>query len=161
MANWCTNIVGFAASGDAINNIQQLVISMEARQRQTEEGQLPEFFKAGTGYIFDPHWECGTLYYQTKFCPNVEVIKSIADHFGIASFTHQYEEPGNLIYGEFTYANGILKDICLDSEDFDLFEENEDGDSWAFEGNVYDSYSEILEILLERKRLQGAYYIIK
>ncbi len=161
MANWCTNIIGFAGSEDAIRQVQGLITSMETMQRQTGEGQLPEFFKATVGFIFDPYWDSNTLTYQTKFCPNVEVIKAIADHFGIPVFTHTYEEPGNLIYGEFYYADGILRDICLDREDFDLFEENEDGDSWAFEGNVYDSDSEILEILLERKKLQGAYSIIK
>ena len=51
------------------------------------------------------------------------------------------------------YENSILTDTFLESSDFDLFEENEGNETWAFEENIYESEYDILELLLERKQL--------
>ncbi|HLY71974.1 MAG TPA: hypothetical protein VKR53_19705, partial [Puia sp.] len=84
---------------------------------------------------------------------NSEIIKQVADKFNV-EFSHFYEEPGCLIYGEALYKNKMLTDIFLDAKDFDSFQENEETGEWLFEGNKYQSDLEILEILLERKQQQ-------
>lgn len=51
------------------------------------------------------------------------------------------------------YENGILADICLDDDaDFDKYHFMKDKNLWEFEGDIYESDYEIMEILLERKK---------
>jgi hypothetical protein len=59
---------------------------------------------------------------------------------------------GNLVFGEAAYQNGILTDTYLESRDFGLSEQDENKDTYTFEGNTYESEYDILEILLERKQ---------
>lgn len=49
-------------------------------------------------------------------------------------FTQDYEELGCLVYGRAIFENGILTDICLDTQDFDSFELDEETDTYHFEG---------------------------
>lgn len=67
------------------------------------------------------------------------------------NFVQDYEEMGNLIYGRATYRDGILSDIFLDDDDFEIYEQDEETDLYHFEGEEYESDYEILETLLERK----------
>jgi hypothetical protein len=62
-----------------------------------------------------------------------------------------YEEMGNLIYGQARYYKGILQDIYLEDEDFEQYEYDEETDNYLFEGETYNNDTEILEMLLERK----------
>lgn len=88
--------------------------------------------------------------YQTKWSPNIEIVQEIAEHYKV-DFVLDYEEMGNLIYGQVSYYNGTLQDIYLEDEDFEQYEYNEETDKYDFEGKIYNSETEILEILLERK----------
>jgi hypothetical protein len=62
-----------------------------------------------------------------------------------------YEELGCCIFGKAIFENSELTDIYLEDEDFDQYQYDEEKDQWIFEGNIYGSDYEILEILLERK----------
>jgi hypothetical protein len=105
-----------------------------------------------TGYLFNLYWNDDVLTYQTKWIPNIAVVKAIGEHFNI-NYLHSYYELGCLVYGEASYQNGLFSTVVLDPEDFDLYDTNpEDEDTWVFEGQVYESDHEILEILLERKK---------
>ncbi|MEO8173490.1 MAG: hypothetical protein ABI581_10420 [Sediminibacterium sp.] len=97
-------------------------------------------------------WEDGVLYYDTRWSPNFDVMVSIAEFFRV-DYSHEYLELMMQIYGECTFIKGVLTDVCLDDADFDQFDTNpDDEDSFVFEGKVYDSDFEILDILLERKK---------
>jgi len=87
---------------------------------------------------------------HTKWSPNTEAVKQIAEHFKV-NFTQDYEELGCLVYGQAIFENGILNDTCLDSQDFDSYELDDETDTYHFEGKEYDSEWEILDTLLERK----------
>lgn len=72
---------------------------MEFRKMITKEqnencGQLPEFISdESRGYFFDIVWEEGDCIfnYQTKWSPNTEVLKHIAERFNV-DFILDYEE---------------------------------------------------------------------
>jgi hypothetical protein len=98
--------------------------------------------------------------YQTKWSPNIEIVQEIAEHYKV-DFVQDYEEMGNLIYGQARYYhNEILQDIYLEDEDFEQYEYDEETDCYHFEDKEFDSDSEILQILLERK-IKNQFKIIK
>lgn len=151
MANWCYNVVTFETNPNVLEQLKQLFESLAEKCEKDEQGQLPAFIQNGNRYMFSINWEDDTVSYETKWSPNIEEMKQIADHYK-TGFNYYYEELGNLVYGVVRYENSILTDTCLESADFGLFEENEDDDTWIFEGQKYESEFDILEILLERKQ---------
>ena len=153
MANWCYNIVTFEGETTTIKELQMLFEKMARQGEKQHCGQLPKFIRAEDGFLFSIRWEEDTLYYETRWSPNTDIIKQVADKFSV-DFTHFYEELGCLIYGEAEYKNKILNDVFLDAADFDSFQEIEETGEWIFEGKNYESDLEILEILLERKQQQ-------
>ncbi len=150
MPNWCSNTVQFDGKPSQLEKIQRLFEGLEKKEQLENCGQLPDFIKADSGYFFNTRWEEGTLYYETRWSPNSDILVSIADKFTV-NFTHDFEEPGNLIFGRIEYRDKLITLVELDSNDFDLYEYDEENDNWIFEGQIYESDYEIKEILLERK----------
>ena len=154
MANCCNNTVVFEGSEEAIKQIQQLFRVMKEKEEKTEEGQLPDFSNdINGGYFFNIYWsegDEGVFQYETKWSPNTEVLRNIAEQYKV-NFIQDYEEMGNLVYGRASYQNGILDDVCLSDEELETYLFDEETDTYHFEGETYDSEYEILETLLERK----------
>jgi len=154
MANWCSNAVVFEGKPEAIEQIQQLFKAMAEKQEKEECGQLPDFVEdSNGGYFFDIYWnegDTGIFQYETKWSPNTEVLKKIAEQYNV-SFSQDYEELGNGVYGRTIFSDKLLTDIYLEDEDFEAYQFDEDTDIYHFEGEEYDSDCEILETLLERK----------
>ncbi|MGC4129006.1 MAG: hypothetical protein QM564_05460 [Bergeyella sp.] len=154
MANWCSNTVVFEGTPETTEQIKWLFQTMAKKQEKENCGQLPDFVnRENGGYFFDlcfDNAETGVFQYQTKWSPNIEIVKEIAEHFKV-DFVQDYEELGNLIFGRAIFENNELTDIYLEDEDFDQFQYDDEKDQWIFEGNIYGSDFEILEILLERK----------
>ena len=151
MANWCSNIVSFSGKEKKIKSLQTLFEQMTVKESETNEGQLPPFVDWETDYLFDIRWDEDVLYCYTKWSPNIELMRAIADEYQV-DFIYTYSEMGTGIYGEAQYLNGVLASICLEREDFAQYSYHEETDSYFFEGDDYDSDDEILEILLERKK---------
>ncbi|MET3129136.1 hypothetical protein ABID42_004258 [Arcicella rosea] len=154
MANWCSNMVTFEGSIEAIKQIQQLFEAMKENEEKTGQGQLPDFTdNTNGGYFFNIYWnegDEGMFQYETKWAPNSEILRTIAERY-LLNFIHDYEEMGNGIYGKASYQNGILDDVCLSDEELELYSFDEETDTYHFEGEVYEIEYEILEMLLERK----------
>lgn len=154
MANWCSNTIVFEGKPEAITAIQEVFQIMKNKEETSEQGQLPDFIiEDNGGCFFNIYWnedDEGIFQYETKWSPNIEVIRLIADRYGV-EFTQEYEEMGNGIYGKATYSEGILHDTALTDEDLEQFHYNEETDHYHFEGEEYESDSEILEMLLTRK----------
>ncbi len=131
MPNWCCNTVEFYADKAVTGKIEMLINGLAKKEKETAHGQLPDFVKAEKGWMFEIAFEEGVLYYQTRWSPNHEIIKQIADHFK-CGFFYNYDEPGCCIYGELRYEDGVLKERCLDSEDYNLFELMEENDTYVF-----------------------------
>lgn len=88
MANWCSNTVVFEGKPKAIKQIQQLFQTMKEKEEKTEHGQLPNFSddKNG-GYFFNIYWnegDEGVFQYETKWSPNSEILRGIADHYNVS-----------------------------------------------------------------------------
>ena len=154
MANWCSNTVVFEGNEKAINQIQQLFQTMKEKEEQTEQGQLPDFITdENGGYFFNTYWnegDTGIFQYETKWSPNIEIVQKIAEYYHV-DFVQDYEEMSNLVYGRATFSDKLLTDIYLEDEDFDSYQFDEETDIYHFEDEEYESDSEILETLLERK----------
>ena len=154
MANWCSNTVVFEGEPEAIEQIQQLFQTMKGREEKEEQGQLPDFVpNTNGGYFFNIYWndgDKGIYQYETKWSPNIEVLKTIAEQYQIG-LIQNYEEMGNLVYGRATFSDKLLTDIYLEDEDFGNYQFDQETDTYHFEGKDYDSDCEILETLLERK----------
>ncbi len=152
MANWCYNFVQFEGSEEAIKSVIQLFQQMRKKETAEREGQLPPFIEIEDGWMHEIYCNDDNVSYETKWAPNIEIMQKIADHFQL-SFTLSYTESAMLIYGECTYRGGVLTDVFLDTEDFDQYDTNpDDEDTWIFEGEVYNSDTEILDTLLDRKK---------
>ena len=150
MANWCNNTLVFEGHPKAIEQINGLFKSMAEKQKTEDLGQLPDFVQDTDGVYFFDIYQDDYIQYQTKWSPNTEAVKQIAEHFKVG-FTQDYEELGHSIYGKTIFEDGVLTDIYLDQQDFDSFDFEEETDIYHFEGKEYDSEWEILETLLERK----------
>ena len=154
MANWCSNTVGFKGTPEAIDQIKWLFQAMATKEQQEQKGQLPDWVNQHNGgYFFDLYSDkdnTEVFQYQTKWSPNIEIVQEIAKHYKV-DFVQDYEEMGNLIYGQTIYRNGILQDIYLKDEDFEQYEYNEETDKYHFEGKIHESDCDILETLLDRK----------
>ena len=154
MANWCSNTVGFKGTPEAIDQIKWLFQAMATKEQQEQKGQLPYFVNQHNGgYFFDLYSDkdnTEVFQYQTKWSPNIEIVQEIAKHYKV-DFVQDYEEMGNLVYGQATYNNGTLQDIYLEDDDFEQYEYNEETDKYHFEGKIHESDCDILETLLERK----------
>lgn len=153
MANWCSNTVRFTGNEESADKMLQLFKTMMEQEKKSGEGQIPDFVQNKDGYFFEIYQnqtdEC-SFQYETKWCPNIEVVYLISDHYN-TEFVLEYAELGSCIYGRTTYQNHVLDDVCLDFSDFDKFQHDEETDTYQFEAGNYDSDLEILEILLERK----------
>ncbi len=152
MPNWCFNIAVFTCSKAKERKLKKLFTDLAKKEKKEACGQLPSFTPQETGYMFEIRWEDGVLYYDTKWGPNIEVMVAIAEYFRV-DFTLEYQELNMQVFGECSFIKGVLTDICLDREDFDMYEVDPGNeDNWLFEGKVYDSDIEIMDILLERKK---------
>jgi hypothetical protein len=151
MANWCSNRVEFKGSIAQLSELAELFSDMADREKRSDTGQLPGFVTAQTGYLFDIRWEDDILYYETRWTPNISVMKHIAIYTD-TSFVMQYCEMGNLIYGEARFDEGRFSDVVLEIDDYDQYSFSFNTDTYIFEGMEYEILEDILEILLERKK---------
>jgi len=152
MANWCSNKVEFIGERNELIVVKASFLALARKERNEKAGQLPTFVdKRNGGYFFDLNWDGDILYYQTKWAPNTAVLVQIADEYRVG-FNYRYEETGNGIFGEASYLNGELTDVCLDADDTGQYEYDEETGTYRFENQNYESSSDILETLLARKK---------
>lgn len=149
MANMCSNFVTFQGNETKLKKVENLFDNLIARQKENGKGQLPEGIE-GSVYLFDIYKnDKASFSIETKWCPPISELVQIADLFNL-DFEVSYEEMGCLLYGNFFYEKGRLFEMCLDNDDFELYE-NPEYDLYIFEGNRYECQNDILEILLSRK----------
>ncbi|MRJ11245.1 hypothetical protein EDL98_09180 [Ornithobacterium rhinotracheale] len=150
MANWCNNNVTFEGTEEQIQEVDTIFQKMIDKEQQEECGQLPNFIKEGNTYFFSIDKQGEGIYrYETKWTPNLEEVREIAQKVGITDFVHEYEELGNLIYGQAIYKEGTLIEYNLEDEDFEQYQWNEDDGIYTFAEEIYHSEWEILDLLLE------------
>lgn len=151
MANWCMNTVEFVGEPAQLERLRELFDALAEKEKIEGCAQKPDFITDPDRFFFEIRWDEDMLYYETKWAPNTSDIKQIAEYFQVG-FIYQYEESAMEIFGEATYINGILTDLWLDQEDYSLIEILDDDTGYLFEGELWGSQQEILELLLERKK---------
>jgi hypothetical protein len=108
MANWCSNAVEFRGERGKLDTLENLFKAMLAKGRIEDKGQLPEFVQSDVGYFFELELSLfPTVFYETRWVPNTDVVKQIADHFDV-EFVQEYAEPMNGVKGEAHYFGGLL-----------------------------------------------------
>ena len=155
MANWCMNTVTFSGDDNNLKQLKNLLKEMARKCRKTQLGQIPDFVAKENTHFFDISLTQNKICYVTKWSPNNEVLKQIADHFKL-DFVNNYDELANGIFGEAIYKNGILLDVSLDLPDFQLYHYDKDLESYVFEGNTYEQEWDIFLKLLDAKKRQLA-----
>lgn len=160
MANYCNNTLIFFGKEENLNKVMSLFQNMIGNEKKTGKGQLPDCTLSDDGWFFDTYIsEEDVIYYETRWSPNISVVKDIADYYHV-SFELDYDESSNYIYGRVSYYSNILLDNCLDYEDFEKIEYDEDKCNYIFENEEYESQQEILDILLNRKIKENSNYIL-
>lgn len=154
MANWCSNSVMFLGEQSQLIELEKLFNEMAEKERAENKGQVPPFIEEDGNWLFEISWDFDTLNYETKWSPNIELIKEVARHYDVG-FVYGYCETGNGIFGEATLENGEFQDIFLEQADFDLYGFDEETDTYLFEGEAFDSDMEIMELLLDRKKTEA------
>ena len=150
MPNWCMNYL--TVSGERSGEFKELLKSLE--DASATEGQVPDFINKDDvdGYFFDIYVDDYGVSYQTKWSPNINVLIKCAEHFGI-DFEVDYEEGGNLLYGQYKYEDGVLYGRELDTLEC-TWGDDENGEFYVYNGESYECVTEITDMLLEKKEWQ-------
>lgn len=151
MPNWCLNIIWFRGMPEQMRKLRELFEVMAAHYIVDKKGQLPDFIFSDTGHFYDISCGGDVFEYLTMWNINADVLKQIADHYGL-DFSCTYDEPGNCIFGELVYKGGVFTGIELDDADFSKYEYEEESETYLFEGQRYGKSADIKEILLQRKK---------
>src|SRR5260221_9256123 len=115
----------FTGEQSQLDKLAMLFSYMAIKEEQEEKGQLPSFISSDKDWFFNIEWDGDTLFYDTRWSPNFNVLQQVADHYKVG-FILDYTETGNLIYGQASYEQGELLDVFLEPSDFDLYEYDED-----------------------------------
>jgi len=150
MPNWCLNTVVFQGEDDRMEELRLLTEKLIERETLENKGQLYDFIALEKGYFFNTRFKDGVLVYMSRWSPNTESLIALADHLNL-SYTHDYEEPGMMIYGRDIYKCGDLREVMLNDSDFDLYKFNPENELYEFEGQRYYDEDSIIQILLQRK----------
>lgn len=148
MANWCSNHL--LATGGNVKGLHEIFESARRHTLEKHEGWM--FTTDGDRYLFDFDRNDDQWDFETRWSPPIEEIVIIARTLGV-SVEMDYVEMSSCVYGRMRYdhTTGEVIDIYLDDSDFDRVEYDEDNDIYEFEGKVYDSEYEPLEIMLDAK----------
>ena len=139
MANWCDNTVRFSGDEKQLKHRYILLFRRLGQKGKKEMlGQMPNFISKKKSHFFDISVKNDTVCYVTKWTPNNDVLKEIADHFEL-DFTNRYDELANGIFGEASCQNGIILDIQLDLLDFQAYDYDKELLAYVYEGNSYES----------------------
>jgi len=124
MANYCSNTVKFLGSEDAVAQVRELFAELERKQRESNVYHMPDFIKFEAGYMSDIETGQDWILYETRWAPNLGILKQIAEKFDL-DFVAYFEEPMNGICGEAVYTQNKLHTIQLDEWDKESWPRNE------------------------------------
>jgi hypothetical protein len=144
MANWCSNFIQ-TDNEDVIDVFNYLA----KKEQQEGHGQTLDYF-ADDRFLFSIVVEDGHISCETKWAPPIDTILNLSKRFD-CRVELDYDEPGCLLFGKYIADKGEETAYFLTDKDFDLFEYDEDKNSYMFEEQEWESDSDIKELLLERK----------
>lgn len=143
MPNWCSNTL-HSYDERVIEVFQKLV----HKQEQSGVGETFDWFKDDR-YLFDIHIYGGFVHFETKWSPAIETAKSLAKVFKTEVIL-DYDEPGMCMFGKFVFNGEEAKHYNISTQDCESIEWNEDTGLYTYNGEEYESDSEIKEKILEK-----------
>ncbi|OOQ58280.1 DUF1281 family ferredoxin-like fold protein [Mucilaginibacter pedocola] len=149
MANTCFNELYF--TGDSAK-VQRANLFLAGLPRDEWGGVTIE----GTdGYFQDIGFSRGRFLFGTRWGPQLETARVIADRFGVG-FVYDYCEPMMSLYGQARYEKGQACDIRLGQKDFAGVSYLEDDDVYVYQNTHYRSIETLSRLLLqERLQVKG------
>lgn len=140
MTNKCFNVITFYGDKEKID---KALDDLNSASRFTTDniGSNIKFNK--DGYTCITCWE-----------PNIAGAKRIADLYDL-DFHMVYDEPGNEIFGEVNYNEGVLIITELEAEDYGQITFNDKTELYSFRGERNDDNSDFLITLLIEKVCQS------
>lgn len=154
MANWCNNYLTFEGEQENVNNVIELFKELREEQSKHGDGVLPKEMNPDeyeNRYFFSIYVGDEDVMFESKWVAPIEELKWIAESYGVV-ITNWVQEVGCDLYGRIKYySNGDVEEELLTDEDFDEFEYDEDLDMYIFDGEEWESESEVLEILWDRR----------
>jgi hypothetical protein len=133
MPNWCNNYVTFSGEEKNIENLKKLIDKTIEQEKKTYRGQLLFGLEGELdGYMFNlNNNENGSITFESRWSPIPQDMVRIAQLFDL-TFTYEYEESGNNLYGCYTYdSEGYLYDQYLQDEEINacrIKDEDDDPD---------------------------------
>jgi hypothetical protein len=163
MPNWCINFVSFRFENQ--EKATSLYDKFYALQ-SSDKGEVPENCQCVDGYLFDvvvadqgifqvaneTSFEFGIVF-SSRWAPINETLINIAKTYDAIGFECEYSETGNMVYGKFFYdtATDNTLDQPLSDDDFDKYVWNEETENYTYNGVIYESDEEILELIHAEK----------
>ena len=152
MANWCFNTVVFSGSENNEKKVIELFNQLHEQEIKEQCGQKPDFVQ-GDNYFFNIVINDETnIQFESRWTPIISELVEIAKEYDL-NFECTYEECGNQIFGKAIYTSGNEEAEILDltDEDHDLFNYDEEKDTYIYNGEEYEGDFEILENIWEKK----------
>jgi len=140
MINECLNVITFYGDEERID---EALNDINSDSRFTTDNIGCNITMNQDGYTCTTNWE-----------PNIAGAKRIADLYGL-DFHLVYDEPGNEIFGEVNYNEGVLTIIELGSEDYGQIIFDEETELYSFRGKNNEYNSDFLITLLMEKACQS------
>ena len=153
MANICNNTLLFSGKPKKLKAVHELFKEM-LTDNKNGDGAMPSFITNITdGYLFDIYLDETdyVISYWTKWCPNEDVIKRIADEYKV-DFVLDYEERGCGLFGRFYYKHKTneLINYYLTDEEMSIVVLNDNGEH-IYEGEEIECPEDIYAEILNKK----------
>lgn len=149
MANMCCVYLCISGDLDQIETLRTLIVDQDKNLLEL----FPWFGKEDYGLINDLEEiaeDEGSILldFSCKWKPPFEEMCTLSKHYPRLTFSGQYEESGNCVYGEYEIHNGTLSDTPLGEEDY-LLKFNEE-----FIENIQDIEESEYDVLDIAERLE-------
>lgn len=151
MPNWCNNTVIFSGDKENLDKLTSALNAAKKLEDETREAQIIHGLgEVVEGYFFDIYYERleNEIYfqYETRWSPNIDDVAQLCKEFEVCAH-HEYTEPGCQIYGTTTYnESGEYTDEQVKQEFLDLIEYDDESDRYIYEGEIWESEMELIEI---------------
>jgi hypothetical protein len=152
MANICNNTLLFSGKPKNLKAVREIFEPMLI-DNENGYGAIPSFIaNVFDGYMFDIYLDkTDYISYWTKWCPNEDIIKRIADKYEV-DFILDYEELGCGLFGRFHYNHKTkqLIDYCLTDDEMSVVDTNDNGD-YIYNGEEIECPEDIYTEILNQK----------
>jgi len=143
MPNWCSNTLH--SSDERVIEVFQ---KLAHKQEQSGLGETFDWLKDDR-YLFHIDVYDSYVQFETKWSPAIETAKNLAKVFKTEVIL-DYDEPGMCMYGKFIFNKEESKHYNISTQDCDSIEWDEDTGLYTYNGEEYESDSEIKEEILEK-----------